>query len=257
MTFPSGTIETLLIGANPDSFYTYPVECAEFDLHNQAMVGNLRHGGVTTVADVRAPAFRRRQDEVLNRQSVSIVGAEDLDAIAGQIGIDEELALEGLLHRFHADRVSGVASQSLGYLSTLERVEDVPGGINRLFLAQCLGANVVVGDFQGTDDIPNFRSLERGMDLGPFDDDAGKFRAGGAAVMVTRPNAPCIGPGELIESVYGAKADGVGFAEEFVRAGQGRRGFVGMISKGGEMAVGQAIRFVPYGERVSISKDQA
>jgi len=242
MKFPAGSVETLLVGANPDSFYTYPIPDAEFDLANQTMDGNLRHGGPTTLADIRTPAYRKKQDTVLNRQVVSIVGAEDLDYLADHLELDEELALQGLLRRFDTDTHAGVATGP-GYTATLEQAT---GTLTRLFLAQCLGANMVVSDFQGTHDTPNFRSLSRGIDVGPYDEATRKFTPDGATVMITRPNPPCIGPGKLIEATYGSS--GGECAKAFVKFGQGRRGFVSMVSKGGQMEVGQALRFIPYGE---------
>jgi hypothetical protein len=249
MSFSAGNVETLLVGADPDSFYTYPVQEATFDLETQAIVGNARHGGQTTLADVRVPAYRKKQDVVVNRQAVSIVGAEDLDYLADELALDEEVALTGLLHKYHTDNQRDDYTVPTGdYRSFLEGITDTPGALNRLFLAQCLGANVVIGGFQGTDTIPNFRSLQRGLDVGPYDDVTRKFTPDGATVMLTRPNAPCIGPGKLIEVTYGSEVDEIERAKQFVRVGQGRRGFVGMVAKGGQMAIGQALRFVPFGE---------
>jgi hypothetical protein len=247
--FPGGNVETLLIAADPDSFYTYPIQDAVFDLDRQTIVGNVRHGGQTTLADVRTPAYRKKQDVTLNRQAVSVVGAEDLDYLANKLSLDEDVALSGLLHRYHVDNQrEDFAVPTDHYRSFLESIKGSPGALNRLFLAQCLGANIVVGGFQATDGTPNFRSLQRGLDVGPNDDSVRKFTSDGATVMITRPNAPCIGPGKLIEATYDTSSDGIERAKEFVRTGQGRRGFVGMITKGGQMAIGQTVSFVPFGE---------
>ncbi|HSW74807.1 MAG TPA: hypothetical protein VLG16_02960 [Candidatus Saccharimonadales bacterium] len=245
MNFPAGNIEGLLVGSDPDSFYTYPVAAAEFDLAGQTMAGNLRHSGQTTLADIRTPAYRKKEDIVLNRQAVSIVGSEDLDYLADSLDINEELAFDGLIRRFRSDSEAKVPTGP-DYGSTLEQATEVPGALRRLFLAQCLGANMIVSDFEGTDIVPDFRSLSRGVDVGSFDAETCKFTPDGATIMITRPNAPCSPPGKLIEAMYGLP--GRDRAKDFVRLGQGRRGFVGMVSKGGQMAIGQSLRFIPYGE---------
>jgi MOSC domain-containing protein YiiM len=96
--------------------------------------------------------------------------------------------------------------------------------------------NVVVGgDFL----------LAAGTDFGPYDVERRRFTD--AAVMVTRVNEPCVSPARMLEKYYPVAIDGVG--KRFVRVAQGRRGFVGMVVKGGTMAVGEQIGFVPFGGR--------
>lgn len=244
LTVPTGNVEALLLARGPESFFSHPVPEIYFDLESQTMVGDTRRGGQTILADVRSSAYRRKVDTVLNRQVVSVVGSPDLDYISSELDLDEGVALKGLLNRYHADAERGGLEVPDDYVSVLHDLkDDAPGELKRLFLAQCLGANLVVGEFDGAGEVDEFRNLSRGIDFGPYNDATHKFTD--ATVVITRPNRPCITAGKMIEDVY---ADRPSLAKEFVVAAQGRRGFVGMIAKGGSMVVGQTLGFVPYGD---------
>lgn len=223
---PTAIIEGLYLPNNPDDFVTSPVARLEFSLDLNGIVGsNARHVGNTTLADVRAPSYSKKQDTVLNRQSVSFVGGEDLDFIAAELGLD--IYAQNDHERQPDDGPNN---------SSVHKVRNV--------LAQCLGANVLLGNFSPTEAIPHFRDLLPGMDFGPHDSETRKFTD--ATVMITRPNAPCNPPGRKLQEAYPDIPD---LAKRFVVAAQGRRGFVGMVAKGGEMALGQHVAFVPFGQR--------
>src|SRR6185437_13267918 len=125
------------------------------------------------------------------------------DYIAGRLELDENVTLTSLQHRFSADNErDDFMVPTLDYQSTLEEAATVSGGVTRLFLSQCLGANVAVRSFQGNKAMPHFRFLQRGIDFAHIDDQTRKFGAGSAVIMSTRPNPPCITPGNLIEAIY-------------------------------------------------------
>lgn len=208
--YPSATIETLLITQDAGDFCTTPLPRATFD--HDGMVGNVRHRGRTRLADMRIKAYVRDQDTVLDRQQISIVDTDSLDHIAGELELDEDL----------------LASRH-------------EGNTSRLFLARCMGANIVFAGFQGTGEVPSFHDLANATDFGPYDPDAEKFTA--ATAMITRYNGPCVHPGKKIEEHYPGKSDGM--AEKFVQAALGRRGFVGMVVKAGIISAGQEVTFIP------------
>ena len=87
---PSATIEAVLLPPDPRSFYTTPRSEIEFDIVENGVVGDIRHHGLTDVADIRMPAYARGWEPILNRRSVSIVGGEDLDYIADSLHLDAE-----------------------------------------------------------------------------------------------------------------------------------------------------------------------
>ena len=115
------------------------------------------------------------------------------------------------------------------------------GETGRLFVARCIGVNIVLGDFVGTEDIPGFYDIPNATDAGPFNQSRGKFI--GAALMTTRYNAPCIHPGKKLEARYPIKIDGL--AQRFVTVAEGRRGFAAMVIKPGSYSVGRQVSFVP------------
>ena len=221
-----GTLETLLIAPGEAEFRTSPVSAAEFDLAGNRIVGSVRNGGQVIGADVRSPSFQRRTP-VLNRQSVSLISSADLDHIAAGLELDERACLDGLRAMDAADGAS-------------RSEEPGDGESARLFLARCLGINVVIGKFEG-----DFLALPPGIDLGPYDVDRRRFT--GAAVMITRVNSPCAQPGAMVERYYPRPIARAG--KRFVQVAKGRRGYVGMVVKGGTMAVGQVMGFVPFGGR--------
>lgn len=216
------------------------MDTLEFGVDPNGIVGAARHSGNITLADVRTPSYQRRVDTVLNRQSVSFVGGEDLDYIAGELELDPRVL-------FRAEALLAATSGSTEEFDRM--VDDLcvhkdASRITRRFLARCLGANVLLGSFQATDEVQDFRSLTPGTDFGPYDVGTRKFTD--ATVMITRPNGPCIGPGKKIQANYPGEVPDL--AKRFVVAAQGRRGFVGMVAKSGNMAVGQSVGFVPLGE---------
>jgi hypothetical protein len=64
--------------------------------------------------------------------------------------------------------------------------------------------------------------------------------------MITRSNAPCSSPGKKIQAEYPEERPDL--AKRFVVVAKGRRGHVGMVAKGGKMAIGQSVSFVPLGQ---------
>lgn len=217
MSYTSSNIEALLLPKKSDDFYTYPVDSLEFDIGNNGVVGDLRHGGSYRYADIRTPSFQKNHDLLVNRQSVSVVVGTDLDYIAGEMGLDADLILED-------DPGSSTPQQA-----------------SRLLLAQCLGANILLDEVRLEELEP--RNPLSVLDFGPFDEQSGKFTD--AVVQVTRPNEPCIWPGKKIEERYpGDKTD---LAKRFVTVAQGRRGFVGLVIKSGAITKDQSVTFVPFG----------
>jgi hypothetical protein len=179
---------------------------------------------------------------VLNRQSVSLISDADLDHIAAGLELDERACLDGLraLGAAHLD------TEGVDVAAHAARLEELAGGrAHRLFLAQCLGVNVVVGAFEGAGTITDFRALPAGTDFGPYDTGRRRFTA--AAVVITRVNEPCVSPGRMVERYYPRPIGKLG--KRFVQVAQGRRGYVGMVAKGGTMVQGQRLGFVPFGGR--------
>ena len=224
-TTPVASIEALLLAPDAGNFQTELRQQLEFSLDPNGIVGDKRHNGNSTKADVRTKRVYKRGREVPNRQSVSIVDASDLDYIAARLGIDEEVVYENMAVDL---RVGLTAPQA-----------------RRLFLASCMGANVLLGEYKGTEETTEFRNLSRGLDLGPFDPENDNFTD--ATVLITRPNAPCVGPGKKIRDNYpGSLPDTT--PRDFVDIAEGRRGFVGMVAKPGSMAVGELVQFVLFGD---------
>lgn len=238
---PTGRVDLLLVAPSTAEFCTFPVETAEFDLVANRMVGSVRNGGQVIGADVRSPSFRRGA-AVLNRQSVSLIGDTDLDHISAGLELDPRACLDGLraMGAAHVD-TDGVDVPA--HAARLEGLDD--GEAVRLFLAQCLGINVVVGGFEGSGAVADFLALPAGVDFGPYD--LARRRFTDAAVVVTRVNTPCASPGKMIEKYYPRPVGGL--AKRFVRVAQGHRGYVGMVAKGGTMTQGESIGFVPFGDR--------
>lgn len=210
--YPTSGVEALLAAKQIEDFYTSPLTQAAFDI--DGLVGNDRHSSRTRLADMRIKPYVRDCDVVLNRQQLSMVDGASLDFIA------DELELYGDLI---ADRHEG--------------------DTRRLFLARCMGANIVFGDFRGTKEIPSFHDIPNATDFGVLDSEHGKFTDDTATVMITRYNGPCIHPGKKIEEHYPGNTDGL--AGRFVKAASGKRGFVGMVIKPGVMSVGQEVTFTP------------
>lgn len=181
----------------------------EFDF--DGIVGDHRHRGRTMTADVRIKSYAKKQTEVLNRQTVSMIDDESLDRIGDDMELDPDIIAE----RYEESR--------------------------RIFLARCIGANIVFNDFRGSNDIPEFHRIPNATDVGPFDPETGKFSA--ASLMITRYNPPCINPGNKIEQYYPGAWEGL--AQQFVRSAEGRRGFVGMVAQTGKLAVEDTVMFRP------------
>jgi len=239
-THPLAAIEGLFKPGDPQDFYTVPFDALEMAIEPNGIVGARRHSGSATLADVRAPAYTRKVDVVLNRQSISLVGAEDMDYIADELD----------LNPYALFVAEGIRSGNTPTATFNRMMDDLyergePRRITRRFLARCLGANVLLGSFTASERVPNFRSLAPGTDFGPYDVEAKKFTA--ATVMITRPNGPCVAPSEKIKQHYPDEIPQLG--KRFVQAAQGRRGFVGMVAKGGYMVMDQVVGFVPFGER--------
>lgn len=211
-------------------FCTVPVGDAEFDVVSNRIEGSVRNGGQVIAADVRSPSYQR-YTPVLNRQSVSLISDADLDHIAGELGLEEEACGKGL--------------QSLAAAYEVLPREVEGAAAVRLFLAQCLGVNVVIGGFRGTGGIQDFLVLPPGVDFGPYDVEHRKFT--GATVMVTRVNTPCAQPAAMIGKYYPEVVEGL--AKRFIVAARGRRGFVGMVVRSGRMVEGEGVGFVPFGGR--------
>lgn len=242
---PRATIEALLLPADSQNFYTTPRGELDFDLEMNEVVGDARHGGYVQSADVRAPAFTKGSDMVLNRQSVSIVGSEDLDYISESLGLEHEAIVADAADVVSLDRDTMRTLIAADLRVDLQALSAQPSRINRLFLAQCLGANILLGDYKGTCEAPTFRDIDRGTDVGPYDSGRRKFTD--ATVMITRPNEPCHHIARETLKRYPGIIPQID--KELLRLAQGRRGFVGMVSKGGKMLVGQTVQFVPFGDR--------
>lgn len=240
-TPPVGQLDLLLIAPSTAEFCTFPVGAAEFDLVANRIVGSVRNSGQVIGADVRSPSFQRGTP-VLNRQSVSLISDADLDHIAAGLELDERASLDGL----RALGAAHVDTAGVDVAAHAARLEDLPeGGATRLFLAQCLGVNVVVGGFQGAGAITDFLALPAGTDFGPYDTVRRRFTD--AAVVITRVNEPCASPGRMVEKYYPRPIGRLG--KRFVQVAQGRRGYVGMVVRGGAMTQGQRLGFVPFGGR--------
>lgn len=207
--YPEANVETLLLTESSEDFYSSPRNELEFDF--DGIVGDQRHRGRTMTADVRIKSYAKKQAEVLNRQTVSIIDGESLDFIGDDMELDPDVIAE----RYEESR--------------------------RIFLARCIGANIVFNNFRGTDDIPEFHRIPNATDVGPCDPETGKFSA--ASLMITRYNPPCIHPGNKIETHYPGAREGL--AQQFVRSAEGRRGFVGMVAKSGKLAAGDTVMFRP------------
>ena len=72
----------------------------------------------------------------------------------------------------------------------------------------------------------------------------------GAVEFVTEQNAPCRHPAEKLAEAHGRPRVAAGFA----RAAIGRRGLVGLVERGGTVAVGDAVRSFASPARVSAPK---
>ncbi len=238
---PVGTLDVLLVAPSKTEFCTFPVTSAEFDLVTNRIVGSVRNGGQVIGADVRSPAFQRRTP-VLNRQSVSLISDTDLDHIAAGLELDERASLDGL-RAMGAAHVDTAGVDVAAHAARLDGLAE--GEATRLFVAQCLGVNVVVGGFEGAGTITDFLALPAGIDFGPYDVERRRFTD--AAVVVTRVNEPCAQPGALVEKYYPRPTGKLG--KRFVQVARGRRGYVGMVAKGGLMTQGQRLGFVPFGGR--------
>lgn len=161
--------------------------------------------------------------------------------------MDDEAAFDSLAAKANQDRETVPEIVPRDYDETLERVKGMAGAPSRLLVAQALGLNIVFRDFQGTERTPNFEDLVPGMNAGPFDDEARKFSD--ATIFLIGPNDPCKPAGRKLQEVYGRPSP------DFVRiflesaAPEQRRGLIAMVSKGGFMATGQSVRFIPFRRR--------
>lgn len=93
--------------------------------------------------------------------------------------------------------------------------------------AEWLGANMLLRG------IPNLSRLPPSTRL---------YFSGGASLVITSENRPCIHPGRVIAAQY----DGQGMArqslaEEFVCAAQGRRGLVACVERPGVIRAGETV----------------
>lgn len=206
---PTANVEALLLTDSSEDFYSSPRDELEFD--EDGIIGDQRHRGRTMTADVRIKSYPKKQATVLNRQTVSLIDEESLDFI----GDDMELDPNVIANRYEESR--------------------------RMFLARCIGVNVVFDSFQGNNEIPEFYDVPNATDVGPFDPETHKFSA--ASLMITRYNPPCIHPGNKIEKYYPGAHEGL--AQQFVRSAEGRRGFVAMVVMPGRLAVEDTVMFYP------------
>lgn len=219
MSRTTSNIEGLFLPQTSDDFFTYPVDSLEFSIENNGVIGDKRHNGSYRYADVRAGSYAKKQDLLVNRQGVSVVIGTDLDYIAEELSLDPDLIMEG------------TNDDSL-----------TPQLASRRFLAQCLGANILLDEVRFEELEP--RHPFSVLDFGPYDEENGKFTS--ATVQVTRPNGPCIWPGKKIEEHY--PGDEPNLAKRFVTSAQGRRGFVGSVIKAGMMTKNQSVSFVAFGD---------
>jgi hypothetical protein len=244
---PTATIDALLWTPNPEEFQTEVVSTLSFTSNPNGIPGD-RHCCNTILSDVRAPTYTRKVDEVLNRQSVSFIDTAGAAHYSTLLGLDGEAYLE---HRASKLRMStnDLLMETARQLGTTDtELQKKPQRILDLFLAECLGANVLLGDFQGTDRIPSFRDVPPAYDFGPYNPQTGKFT--GATVMTTAVNDPCIHPGKKIVQRYPAKYLQPDVAKNFAQDEEQHRGFVGMVAMAGEMRRGQEVVFVPFRGRV-------
>lgn len=241
---PTAAIEALLLPPDPDSFYTSPRSELEFDIAQNGIVGEFHRRSTVSTADICTPSYIRGQDTVLNRQSVSIIGSEDLDYVSDSLGLEASVILGDAAETAQLDTDTMLTLLAADLRVSTDTLAAQPSRITRLFLAQCLGANILLGNFKGTVDFPDFRKISRGTDVGPYD--AGKQKFTDATVMVTRPNAPCHDIATETKQRY--PRDIADLDKKLLSALQGRRGFVGMVAKGGKMTVGQVVQFIPLGE---------
>lgn len=207
--FPIAKVDALFLADSEDSFTTVLRQHLDFDL--DGIVGDQRHRGREMLADVRIKSYVKKGSYVLNRQTVSLIDADSVEHIANQLEIDPKVVEE----RYNISRME--------------------------FIASCIGANILLGGFRGSDRYLEFYELPNATDFGPYDEDNKKFND--VSLMITRYNPPCIHPGHKIEELYpGARR---GTAQQFVRAAEGRRGFVAMTVKPGRLTVGDEVMFRP------------
>lgn len=204
----TANVETLLLTESSDDFYSSPRDELEFDFYG--IVGDERHRGWTMMADARAKPYNKEQDEVVNHQQFSLIDDKGLDFIGDEMDIDPDV----IANRYEESR--------------------------RIFIARCIGANIVVSNFEGNDDIPAFCEMLNSTDFGPFDSDD-KFSD--ASLRIMRYNPPCGNPGKKIEEHYPEPREGL--AKQFVRAAEGKRGFVGVVAKVGKFTVNDTVMFRP------------
>lgn len=236
---PSANVEGLFIARNSRDFHSSPTDLLTLSLNPNGIIGDERHRGNTCLADIRTLAYRRKQDTVLNRQSVSLVSGEDLDEIATDLNLDATAIANAEEARALAGRPNCYDTLKLDYSWT-----DSDQRIVRRFLAQCLGANILLSDFEGTEQTPRFRDLTAGIDFGHYSENR-KFENG--VVTITRINKPCIDPGRKIQQLYPDSPPDL--AKKFVVAAEGKRGFVGMVAMGGALLRDRRVNFIPFGER--------
>lgn len=207
--YPTAEVAGLFATTDSEDFFT--ASRPELELDFDGIVGEQRHRGRTRLADVRSKGHVRGKDVVLNTRQVSLIDDKSLENIGDYLEIDEAV-VQG---KFETTR--------------------------QKFLARCLGANVLLANFRGTEYIPEFYDLPYMTDFGPYNPDDQKFDA--TTIAVTSYNPPCIDPGRKIEQYYPLAREGM--AQAFVRVAEHQRGFVGMVSRAGKIAVGQAVLFRP------------
>lgn len=206
---PTANIEALLLAEDPEDFYSSPRGVLWFD--EDGIIGDERHRGRTMTADVRIKSYPKKQATVLNRQTVSLIDEESLDFIGDDMDLDPDV----IANQYEESR--------------------------RMFLARCIGVNVVFNSFQGNDEIPKFYKVPNAADVGPFDPETHKFSD--ASIMIVRYNPPCIHTGNKIAKRYPNAPEGL--AQQFVRSAESTRGFVGMVASPGRLAVNDTVMFCP------------
>ena len=171
-----------------------------------------------------------------------------MDHYTQLLELDPEVCLRQQAEQASLSRQDMLTRIAAQLCLTPKLLEIEPQRITRLFLARQLGANVLLGDFRGTQAIPEFRAMPSGYDFGPYNPLAGKFS--GATVMIYAVNDPCIAPGKKIEAAYPADQGAPDKAKRFAADKENHRGFVGPVAKAGEMTVGQRVIFNPPRGRI-------
>lgn len=96
--------------------------------------------------------------------------------------------------------------------------------------AEWLGANLLI------EGIPNLTALSPATRL---------FCEGGAVLVISAENVPCMGPGRVIQRQFDGRK---GLASRFPKAAMHRRGLIAMVEKPGQLHVGESVIARPLTE---------